>query len=215
MDNNVSSDPIEYDGPSSRKASSMDIIKNVANKSSSIASSNKGFVPVNLFQIYSDNDETILAEDKIRDNLGKIDSLIIENSYELDINLKFDVARELTKKDSTGQDSTGQDSTGQDSTELDLTELNYTDLLKLFAFNVVDLIPVDALRMSYYSLVNNTNNGSPSNLSISRNISQFVDNMCLDMDTQYLSVNYENSLNFDWKTIFKRKSDQRTAFFFK
>ena len=122
---------------------------------------------VNLFKVYSNNDETILDSTIVDQNLNNISKLLDENKKNL--SALSDENKELTDDDD---------------------EIINT----IFNFNVVDLMPVDTFRGCVNSILF-TDASKPNSVSmpitVARNISQFVDNLALDTGTSYLSLSLQ------------------------
>ena len=120
---------------------------------------------VNLFKVYSNNDETILDSTVVEQNLNNISKLLDENKKNL--SALSDENKELTDND--------------------INEINY-----IFNFNVVDLMPVDTFRGCVNSILfTSSDNTVLMPITVARNISQFVDNLALDTGTSYLSLSLQ------------------------
>jgi hypothetical protein len=121
---------------------------------------------VNLFKVYSNNDETILDSTIVDQNLKNISQLLDANINYLSV--LSDENKVLTDDD--------------DET-----------INTIFNFNVVDLMPVDTFRGCVNSILftDTPNNSVSMPITVARNISQFVDNLALDTGTSYLSLSLQ------------------------
>ena len=134
---------------------------------------------VNLFKVYSNNDETILDSTVVDQNLNNISKLLDENIYDL-------------SKSSKNKFTSNANNTLTLVYDTALTECDDETINTIFNFNVVDLMPVDTFRGCVNSILfTDASNSVEMPITVARNISQFIDNLALDTGTSYLSLSLQ------------------------
>jgi hypothetical protein len=136
---------------------------------------------INLFKFYSDNNKNILNFSKVYENLDTMSLLIDENIQ----SLSFPSMNE----------------------EMEISEKEEQQLTNVFSFNITDLTPLDTFRGCIDSLAFTNTSPSPDNLplTIVKDVSQFIDSLCLNIQNDYLKLNLEKNDTIETEDLETKK----------